>query len=53
MALQSPNADKKVLDFIPEKFRAPEIRKAVEVKFGDSQGQKKPSPPQKRMGTGL
>jgi hypothetical protein len=53
MALQSPNADKKVLGFIPEKFRTPEIRKAAEVKFGDSREQKKPSPSQKRMGTGL
>jgi hypothetical protein len=51
MALQSPNADKKVLGFIPEKFRTPEIRKAVETKFGDSQRQKKPS--QKKIGTGL
>jgi hypothetical protein len=53
MALNSPNADRKVLGFIPEKFRTPEIRKAAEVKFGDSRGQQKPSPPQKRMGTGL
>jgi hypothetical protein len=53
MALNSPNADKKVLGFIPEKFRTPEIRKASEAKFGDSQGQKKPSPSQKRKGTGL
>jgi hypothetical protein len=52
-ALNSPNADKKVLGFIPEKFRTPEIRKAAEAKFGNSQGQKKPSPSQKRMGTGL
>jgi hypothetical protein len=53
MALNSPNADKKVLGFIPEKFRTPEIRKAVETKFGDSREQKKPFPPQKRIGTGL
>ncbi|MDR1339984.1 MAG: hypothetical protein LBK58_08040 [Prevotellaceae bacterium] len=53
MALQSPNADKKVLDFISEKFRTPEIRKAAEAKFGNSREQKKPPPPQKRMGTGL
>jgi hypothetical protein len=52
-ALNSPNADKKVFGFIPEKFRTPEIRKATETKFGDSQAQKKPSPPQKRKGTGL
>jgi hypothetical protein len=53
MALDSPNADKKVLGFIPEKFRTPEIRRAAEAKFGDSQKQKKPSPPQKRIGAGL
>jgi hypothetical protein len=53
MALDSPNADKKVLGFIPEKFRTPEIRKAAEDKFGDSQKQKKPSPPQKRIGASL
>jgi hypothetical protein len=52
-ALNSPNADKKVLGFIPEKFRTPEIRRAAEDKFGDSQGHKKPPPPQKRIGTGL
>jgi hypothetical protein len=52
-ALSSPNTDKRVLGFIPEKFRTPEIRKAAEAKFGDSQGQKKSSPPQKRMGTAL
>ena len=53
MALDSPNADKKVLGFIPEKFRTPEIRKVAEDKFGDIQGQKKPSRPQKRMRTSL
>jgi hypothetical protein len=53
MALNSPNADKKVLGFIPQKFRTPEIRKAAEIKFGNSREQKKSSPPQKRMGTGL
>jgi hypothetical protein len=54
MALNSPNADKKILGFIPEKFRTPEIRKIAEDKFGDSREQKKkPPPPQKRKGTGL
>jgi hypothetical protein len=50
MALNSPNADKKVLGFISEKFRTPEIRKVVGVKLGDSQGQKDVSPPPKRKG---
>jgi hypothetical protein len=52
-ALNSPNSDKRVLGFIPEKFRTPEIRRAAEAKFGDSQGQKDVSPPQKKKGIGL
>jgi hypothetical protein len=48
MALNSPNADKKVLGFIPEKFRTPEIRKIAENKFGEKPGQKEISPPPKR-----
>jgi hypothetical protein len=52
-ALNSPNADKNVLGFIPKKFRTPEIRKAAETKFGDSQGQKDVSPPHKKKGIGL
>jgi hypothetical protein len=47
-ALNSPNADKKVLGFIPEKFRTPEIRKAAENKFGGSQVQKDVSSPHKK-----
>jgi hypothetical protein len=50
MALQSPNADKKVLGFIPEKFRTPEIRKMAGDKFGERPGQKEISPPPKRKG---
>jgi hypothetical protein len=49
MALQSPNADKKVLDFIPEKFRTPEIHKIAENKFGEKPGQKEmPLPPKRK-----
>jgi hypothetical protein len=35
MALNSPNADKKVLAFIPEKFRIPEIEKLAKERFPD------------------
>jgi hypothetical protein len=48
MALNSPNADKKILGFIPEKFRTSEIRKIAEDKFGEKPGQKEISPPPKR-----
>jgi hypothetical protein len=48
MALDRPNADKKVLGFIPEKFRTPEIRKIADDKFGGKPGQKEISPSPKR-----
>jgi hypothetical protein len=52
MALKSPTADEKVLGFIPEKFRTPEIRKIAEDKFGNRPESKKfpPSPHKKGIG---
>ncbi|MDR1633083.1 MAG: hypothetical protein LBR97_09480 [Dysgonamonadaceae bacterium] len=39
MALHSPNADNKVLGFIPEQFRTPEVVKTANEKFGTDPGQ--------------
>jgi len=49
-ALQHPDADKKVVKFIPEGFRHnPEIRKIAEEKFGDNLMQKEiPQSPKKK-----
>ena len=50
-ALQHPEADKKVLEFIPGRFyNNPEIKKMTEDKFGNKSVQKDISPPHKRKG---
>jgi hypothetical protein len=49
MALQHPNADRKVLGFIPERFRSPEIEKLAKERFFDSPAARKEiSPPHKK-----
>jgi hypothetical protein len=53
MALKSPTADEKVLGFIPEKFRTPEIRKIAEDKFGNRPEPKEFSPPLHKKGIGI
>jgi len=48
-ALQHREADKKVLEFIPERFRNnPEVKKMAEEKFGEKSAQKEMLPPLKR-----
>jgi hypothetical protein len=48
-ALQHPDADKKVLGFIPERFRSPEIEKLAKERFPDkTAAQKEISPPHKK-----
>ena len=48
-ALQNPEADKKVLGFIPERIHNnPEIRKMAEEKFGDKKVEKEISTPEKK-----
>ncbi|MDR2409778.1 MAG: hypothetical protein LBE13_16945 [Bacteroidales bacterium] len=48
-ALQHPDADKKVLGFIPERFRNPEIEKLAKERFpGKMAAQKEISPPHKK-----
>jgi hypothetical protein len=48
-ALQHPDADKKVLGFIPERFRSPEIEKLAKERFpGKTATQKEISPPHKK-----
>ena len=49
-ALQHPDADKKVVEFIPEKFQTPEIRKIIEEKFGNDPVKKEISLPPKKKG---
>jgi len=50
-ALQHPNADKKVLDFIPERFHNDfEVRKIAEEKYGSNTEQKEMSLPTKKKG---
>ena len=58
-ALQHPEADKKVLGFIPERFQNnPDVRKMAEEKFGSSPAQKEErqkeiSLPEKKKGRGI
>ena len=48
-ALLHPDADKKVFEFIPPKFRNnPDIKKLAEEKFGVNSMQKEISPPEKK-----
>jgi hypothetical protein len=48
-ALQHPDADKKVLGFIPERFRIPEIEKWAKERFPNkTAAQKEISPPHKK-----
>jgi len=48
-ALQHTEADKKVLEFIPERFRNnPELKILAEEKFGEKSAQKEMLPPLKR-----
>jgi hypothetical protein len=48
-ALQHPDPDKKVLGFIPERFRTPEIEKWAKDRFSDkTAGQKEISPPHRK-----
>jgi hypothetical protein len=48
-ALQHPDADKKVLGFIPERFRTPEIEKLAKERFPDKTAVRKEiSPPYKK-----
>jgi len=49
-ALQHPDADKKVVEFIPEKFRTPEIKRMVEEKFGNNLMHKETFLPSKKKG---
>jgi len=48
LAMQSPNADEKVLGFIPEKYRSLEILKMANQKFGNSASQNEIPPTKKR-----
>ena len=53
VALQHPEADKKVLEFIPERYRDnPEIRKIAEERFGSNLAQKE-SLPEKKKSRGI
>ena len=50
-ALQHPDADKKVLGFIPERFHNDfEVRKIAEEKYGSNTEQKEMSSPNKKKG---
>ena len=54
IALQHPDANRKVLEFIPEKFRTPEIRKMAEEKFGSNPVKKEEiSPLEKKKSRGI
>jgi hypothetical protein len=49
IALQHPDADKKILGFIPERFRTPEIEKLAKERFPDkTAAQKEISSPHKK-----
>jgi len=53
-ALQHPEVDKKVLDFIPERYRnIPGVKKMAEEKFGNNPEQRETSIPPKRKGLSI
>jgi hypothetical protein len=52
-ALQHPEADKKVLGFIPERFRTPEIEKLAKERFSDIAAAQKEIPPSHKKGISL
>jgi len=53
-ALQHPDADKKVLGFIPERFRNdPDVKKIAEEKFGSKPIEKEISQPPKKKGLSI
>jgi hypothetical protein len=59
VALQHPEADKKVLEFIPERYHDnPDIRRLAEERFGRNpvkkeETKKEISPPEKKKGIGI
>jgi hypothetical protein len=53
MALQHPDADKKVLVFIPERFHTPEIEKLAKEQFPDKTTAQKEIPPPHKKGISL
>ena len=54
LALQNSDADKKVLEFIPERFHHnPDVRKLTEERFGNSTAQKEIPQPEKKKGRSI